>query len=184
MRKLIAAASLLACTAGAAGAQQTAPAAPPAAARAVTDTIVHTTDAARIAAAHELVEVMHVQAALDRSMESMLRMQTEQNPGMAQFAGIMRAFFAKYVTWSVLRDGYAQIYADMFTAPELRELIAFYRSPVGQKVATSTPELTERSSALGRDAVQAHLPELQAQMMAAVQQGTPPAPPAPPAPKP
>jgi hypothetical protein len=183
MRKLIAAASLLVCTAGAARAQQTTPAAP-SAAPATADTIVHTTDPARIAAAHELVDALNVQKVLDRSMENMLRMQTEQNPAMMQFADIMRAFFARYVTWNALRDSYAQIYADLFSASDLRELVAFYRSPIGRRLADATPELTERGSNLGREAVQAHLPELQAQIMARLQQNMPAPPATPNPPKP
>jgi uncharacterized protein len=182
MRKLIAAASLLACTAGAARAQGGTPATAPAVA-APRDTIVHTSDAGRLAAARELVDALNVQKVLDRSMENMLRAQTEQNPAMEQFADIMRAFFAKYVTWATLRDSYAQIYADLFTVQELRDMLAFYHSPTGRKVAELTPELTERGSELGRQAVQAHLPELQAQIMARLQQNMP-QPPSTPTPKP
>jgi hypothetical protein len=177
MRKLIAAAMLLACTAGAARAQQSPPGS--ATAPVAADTVPHTTDPARLAAAHELVDALNVQKVIDRSMETMLRMQVQANPAMGQFADIMRDFLGRYVTWQALRDSYAQVYADLFTAAELRELVAFYHSPTGRKLADATPEITERGSNLGRDAVQAHLPELQQLIMARIQQNTPPAPAAP-----
>jgi hypothetical protein len=176
MRKLIAAAALLACTAGAARAQQNPPA--PATPSAAT----HTSDSRRMAAARELVEALNMQKVIDRSMETMLRLQVQQNPQLGQFADVMREFFGKYMTWAALRDSYAQIYADMFTEPELRDMLAFYRSPTGRKLADVTPDLMERGSDLGRDAVQAHLPELQQMIMARMQSQSAPATPAPPKP--
>ncbi|MDB4952424.1 MAG: uncharacterized protein JWM27_5073 [Gemmatimonadetes bacterium] len=170
MRKLIAAAFLLACTAGAARAQtpvQPRPSASPAA---------HTADPARLAAAHELVDALNVQKVLDESMNTMLRAQMQTNPQLAQFEDVMREFFGKYFTWAALRDGYAQIYADQFTEPELRQISAFYHSPVGRRLADATPQIMQAGSDLGRDAVQAHLPELQQMIMARMQ--APAAPPA------
>jgi hypothetical protein len=164
MRKLTLAAALLALTAAAAPAQQTAaaPAAP-----------AHTTDPARLAAARTVVDAMNVQKVLDASINTMMKVQLEQNPGLAQFETVMRDFFAKYLSWTALRDGYAQMYADRFTTDELRQLAAFYQSPLGRKVAETTPDLMQAGSDLGRDAVQAHLPELQAAIMGQMQSATP-----------
>jgi hypothetical protein len=163
MRKLIAAAFLLACTAGAARAQtpaQPQPGAAPAA---------HTTDAARLAAARELVDALNVQKVLDQSLNTMMRVQMQSNPQLGQFEDVMREFFGKYFTWAALRDGYAQIYADQFTVAELRQLSDFYHSPVGRRLADATPEIMQAGSDLGREAVQAHLPELQQMIMTRMQ---------------
>jgi hypothetical protein len=162
MRKLTMAAALVALTAAAAPAQQ---AAAPA----------HTTDAARIAAAHQVVDAMNVQKVLDASINTMMKVQLEQNPAMAQFESVMRQFFARYLSWAALRDSYAQMYADRFTTDELRQLAAFYQSPLGRKVAETTPDLMQAGSDLGREAVQAHLPELQQAIMGQMQgPATPP----------
>jgi hypothetical protein len=47
----------------------------------------------------------------------------------------------------VMKEGPA-IYARHFTEPELRQLIAFYRSPVGAKMLKVTPQMTAETMAL------------------------------------
>ena len=43
----------------------------------------------------------------------------------------------------------ATIYARNFTVDELRELTAFYRSPLGQKVQQKLPTVMQESMAMG-----------------------------------
>lgn len=123
-----------------------------------------------VAAAVELLQLMNVQASVDASIDAMLRLQMEQNPALAPFEQTMRDFFAKYMSWSALRDQYVDLYADAYTESELKEMAAFYRSPVGQKVARTTPELLTRSAKMGEETVQAHMSELQQMIMDRVQQ--------------
>lgn len=44
-----------------------------------------------------------------------------------------------------IRDVYYPLYDKFFTAAELRDLIAFYRTDTGQKVVTVTPQITDES---------------------------------------
>lgn len=44
-----------------------------------------------------------------------------------------------------LVDGCARIYATHFTEPELKELLAFYQSPLGQKVLVEEPRVLDES---------------------------------------
>lgn len=124
------------------------------------------------AAALEMVEAANMDETLSESLDTMLKLQTEQNPELKPFEDVMRTFFSRYMSWNALRNDYARLYADAFTEAELRELTAFYRSPVGQKVATVTPQLMARASELGQKAVQAHLPELQQMIMERMQRGS------------
>ena len=96
-----------------------------------------------------------------------------ENAGLqlAQFGDVMRDFLRKYMTWESLKDEYALIYARTFTEPELRELTAFYRSPIGQKVATSLPQLMNEGAELGQRKGMEHMPELQQAILARLQQG-------------
>lgn len=129
------------------------------------------------AAAVEMVEAANMDETLRESLDTMLKMQMEQNAQLRPFEEVMRTFFARYMSWAELKDDYAALYAEAFTEAELRELTAFYRSPLGQKVATTTPQLMARAASLGEKAVQAHLPELQRMIMERMQQnGTTPAP--------
>lgn len=140
-----------------------------AAATAVAAPAQTTPSPAHRAAALEMVEAANMSATLAESLDTMLRMQMEQSPELKPFEGVMRTFFARHMSWNALRDRYAELYAQSFTEAELRELTGFYRSPLGQKVARTTPQLMVRASALGEQAVQPHLPELQQMIMAEMQ---------------
>jgi hypothetical protein len=49
-----------------------------------------------------------------------------------------------------LEDAVVSIYASNFTAVELRELTAFYKSPTGQKFLQKTPIVTQQTMAAGQ----------------------------------
>jgi hypothetical protein len=52
-------------------------------------------------------------------------------------------------------DAAAQIYAGHFTAEELNQVLAFYRTPTGQKFLRQLPELTQETMTLGQQFGQA-----------------------------
>jgi hypothetical protein len=112
-------------------------------------------------AVEELFQAMNMSNILDQSIDVMLKAQIEANPQLKQLEGVMREFMTKYLSWESVKPGMLQLYAEAFTEPELRELSAFYRTPLGQKTVTKMPELFQKGAALGQKAVQDHLPELQ-----------------------
>ena len=57
--------------------------------------------------------------------------------------------FTPYYTSMV--DGIATIYATNFTAAELREIEAFYKQPVGQKMLEKMPAISQQALAVGQD---------------------------------
>lgn len=121
--------------------------------------------AEQLAASHaqaveELLQAMDMSNLLDRSIDAMLQAQAEGNPQLKPLQGVMREFMSKYMSWESLKPGLVQLYGEAFTEPEVRELIAFYRTPLGQKMITRMPELMQKGMALGQKAVQEHLPEL------------------------
>jgi uncharacterized protein len=44
----------------------------------------------------------------------------------------------------------AVVYAERFTAAELREIIAFYKSPIGEKLIKAQPEIAQKTLAIGQ----------------------------------
>ena len=44
-----------------------------------------------------------------------------------------------------VRDGIAELYASEFTEQELKELVAFYKSPLGQKLIDTEPKVVAQS---------------------------------------
>ena len=57
--------------------------------------------------------------------------------------------FTPYYTAMV--DGIATVYANNFTVQELREIEAFYRQPIGQKLLEKTPALSQQALAVGQE---------------------------------
>ena len=54
--------------------------------------------------------------------------------------------------YSSMVDSAASLYASNFTVDELREIDAFYRLPVGQKLLQKSPAITQQGMQIGQDA--------------------------------
>jgi hypothetical protein len=138
----------------------------------------------------QLLEALHTPQQLQASVDAMLSSQLGDNAEARALEPVMRRFFARYFTWDALRDSYADIYAAELSAGDLRDLAAFFRTPVGQRYAAASPRLLQASAALGERMVEAHRAELMQMISeASTPQQMPaplpaPAPPAPPAPAP
>lgn len=119
-----------------------------------------------MAAAEELLGVMDIEQVMRTSAMSMLNAQIEAQPMLAPFRDVMEEWVAKYMSVETMGPRLARIYAETFTEGELRELIAFYGTPLGKKLAERTPELTRRGGEVGREVAEEHTEELQAMIAA------------------
>lgn len=113
-----------------------------------------------VKAATELMQVMHADKTLRDAISAAFDVQTQSNPDMAPYRGVLQEFADKYVTWDVMGPQLTATYAQIFTESELKDLIAFYKSPTGQKLASQQATLAARGQAIGLQAVQAHQGEL------------------------
>ena len=116
---------------------------------------------AEYAAAYELLEAMQMPAQLKQALDGLIEMQLRANPQLVPYRSIFTDFFNKYMSFEALKKGYADIYLDYFSVSEIKELTAFYKSPIGRKMASKTAEFTLRCAALGQKAVKDHQLELQ-----------------------
>lgn len=64
-----------------------------------------------------------------------------------------------------LADQLIPIYSKYLSADDVRELTAFYRSPIGRKLVTLTPTITQESARLGQQWALSILPELQTRLL-------------------
>ena len=62
-------------------------------------------------------------------------------------------------------DQIAAVYARNFTAEELREVLAFYRGPTGQKFVQKLPAITQESMLIGQRFGQSIGGEIRARMI-------------------
>ena len=82
----------------------------------------------------------------------------------ATYINVMNRFITKYISWEILKDQLSAIYAQEFSEKELKELTAFYNTPLGKKLTNKLPMLSQKGAKMGQMAVESHQSELQ-QMM-------------------
>ena len=65
---------------------------------------------------------------------------------------------AKQLSWDAVKGDFIQAYADAFTEDELKGLVAFYSSPLGQKLVQTQPQVTEKMGKLTQQKAMAVVP--------------------------
>ncbi len=76
--------------------------------------------------------------------------------------------FAPY--YSAMVDDIAAVYANNFTAGELREIEAFYRQPIGQKLLEKTSVIAQQSMQVGQEASRKAADDLRGRLTEALRQ--------------
>lgn len=109
-----------------------------------------------------LLSSMGLESSIQQSMSQMIEIQLQQNPALDPFKGVMMEFFAKHMSWESLKPELLRIYAEAFTADELRELNRFYATDTGQKTIRMMPTLMAQGAQIGVARVQDNMAELQA----------------------
>ena len=66
----------------------------------------------------------------------------------------------KAVGWDKLKPDMVKLYTSNFNEQELKDLIAFYESPLGQKVLQKMPTLTAQSAQITQSKLEAAVPEV------------------------
>ena len=111
-------------------------------------------------AADMLLNMMSMDKLTQQSTSNMVDAMLGRLPPKAQNRDALQAFFKKHVGWAALKEDFIQIYVEAFSEKELHDLIAFYKTPTGQKAITVVPSLMQKGAQIGQSRVQKHLPEL------------------------
>ncbi len=118
------------------------------------------------AAARELLQAMNMEAVLQASTRSTFDVMISQQPVMEPFRAVMHEWMTKYLTMEQFGPRFIAIYAGKFTEPELRQLITFYRSPVGRRLVAEMPELTRLGAEAGAEVAALYSDELEEMIQA------------------
>ncbi|PCI42761.1 MAG: hypothetical protein COB51_12500 [Moraxellaceae bacterium] len=105
--------------------------------------------------------IMGMEEVLERSMNTMLERQLKNNPGLTPFKELIREFLNKHVSYESLKPDMIQIYAETFSAEELRAINAFYKTDAGKKAIQKIPELMAKGGQIGVSRFKANISELQ-----------------------
>jgi hypothetical protein len=128
------------------------------------------TNADAEAAARELVDTMKLpdqfKAVLPTIIQHMKPAIVQNRPDVARDFDAMMPIVQEKMGAHLgeLSSAMAAIYANNFTADELRELTAFYKSPTGQKFLQKTPVVAAQTMAAGQKFGQAAAADAQKQM--------------------
>ncbi|MCC8941373.1 DUF2059 domain-containing protein [Bradyrhizobium sp. Arg68] len=124
-----------------------------------------------LAAARELVTTIHF---VDQFKALMPTLMTSLKPAIVQgrseverdYDALMPVMLAAFqARFSELSEAVAIVYANNFTPDDLRGLIAFYKTPVGQKFLAKSPALTQQSLLAGQKFGQSVSVELRQRMI-------------------
>jgi len=91
--------------------------------------------------------------------------QGRENVGRDYDALVPQLIEAMRARSEAFAEGIALIYARTFTAVELRQVTAFYRSPIGQKVLEKMPMIAQESMTMGQKLGQEIGTELRSRMI-------------------
>jgi hypothetical protein len=86
----------------------------------------------------------------------------QTNPMLAPYRDVLVAWSGKVMTWDNMKPRFVALYCEHYSEQELRELIAFYETPLGKKTLEVTPEIMRRSALIGGELANEHSAELQA----------------------
>ena len=120
--------------------------------------------AGQMAAARELLEVLHLQDVAAVGVKVALDQQIRAAPQLEPFRAAMKEWASEIFSSEEAKTAFATLYASTFSESDLRQLIAFYRTPLGQRFANSQAALTEKGSEIGRTLATAHQAELMARL--------------------
>jgi hypothetical protein len=102
------------------------------------------------AVALQLVELVQPESAYRAGLQQMMDQMVPSMEAQARATGKplppdykqkMNAALLEVMPYAEMKQWSADIYARRFTVPELKQLVAFYRTPLGRKVAAKLPEI-------------------------------------------
>ena len=130
-------------------------------------------NASHVAIAEELLEVTQAQKMIDevfnyinQYIDQSLEVAKSDFPPEAlqdlkQLQTEMKAWFAEFFGWDTLKPIYIEVYTSVFDEDELTEMVAFYKTPLGQKMLAKMPELMQKSMTITQESLADKLPELE-----------------------
>ena len=129
----------------------------------------------RRAMAEELLNVMNMQDTIEKSFAMVKQMIPAQMEKMKQVMGDtnmpanvssqtdkMMDMLAEEMSWNKMKADYITLYAETFTEQELKDTVAFYKSPTGQAFIKKQPELMKRSMEISQKVMMQIMPKIQA----------------------
>jgi hypothetical protein len=132
-------------------------------------------EASKRAKSEELFTLLHLDRMMDQMMTNVMKQveqitqampeaqqgQTpEQKKIVTDFQQRVVALVNAKLGWKALEPDFINLYATTYTEEELDGILAFYKSPVGQKMLEKTPELMAKSTEITQQKMRELQPEM------------------------
>ncbi len=123
----------------------------------VTPTLAQQPSKSAISLANEILDIKGsmtifealIPGVIEKSKSSLMQMNPNLFKDLNDVANDLRKEFAPSL--QTLRADVARIYATRFTEQEMKDTIAFYKSPLGTKILTEEPAFVDRSMSAAQD---------------------------------
>lgn len=125
---------------------------------AVADTSV---SASHKQAAVDLIDLMGLEEQMMGGASAMVDVMSSQSPELRPYGDVILEWAESIMTWETFGPQMTDIYVRAFSENELRDLVAFYKTPTGKKAISLMPELMQEGAQLGANEAQKHIPRLQ-----------------------
>lgn len=109
--------------------------------------------------AEKLVTVMELKETIEQSFSAITKMVPGQKNPSATDKRVLDIIM-KELDWENTKTGYIKMYAELFTEDEIKGLITFYESPIGQVFVKKQPELNQKSMLLSQQMMMKIIPKL------------------------
>jgi hypothetical protein len=125
--------------------------------------------------ARQLMETMHVSATTDQMVKQMMQAMgtglSAANPGKGKevqdlLSEVLLPEMSKLKPEMI--DAAANIYAANFSADELKQILAYYQSDIGQKVISRLPTILQEQGRVAQQIVIRMMPDIQAKLEQAI----------------
>jgi len=123
----------------------------------------------QLAAARELLEVMRMQEMSTVGVKATFDAQIRANPMLEPYRATMIEWATELFASEEAKAAFANAYASAFSEADLRALVTFYRTPLGQRLANNMASLAEKGAQIGQQLATAH----QAELIERIQRVTP-----------
>lgn len=122
-------------------------------------------------AAAELLKVTHsdeIAASLIDEMKQLIdeipqsdELNAEQSKLLTDFKLEMQTLITNTFGWPVMLEDYSKVYADAYTEEELKQLTAFYKTDLGQKLLEHGNDVAEALDQIPQQRIETLMPQMQ-----------------------
>ena len=96
----------------------------------------------------ELLDTMQFEKTINQSIDCSIEMIKKMVPEGDKTEEIIAKFFTQLFKMESMREKMVEIYSEIYTEEEIKDMTAFYKSKTGQKVLEKMPEIMQRSMEL------------------------------------